>query len=107
MSLEGKTAIVTGASSGIGASTVRKLRDAGVRVAGGARRVDRIDADVALPLDVTDEASVVRFVEQAVAELSGLDIVFNNAGLALGRYPFTESTEEDEAACSTRISMEL
>jgi 3-hydroxy acid dehydrogenase / malonic semialdehyde reductase len=96
MRLEGKTAIVTGASSGIGASTVRKLRQAGVRVAGGARRVDRIDAEIALPLDVTDEASVVAFVEQAVAELGGLDILFNNAGLALGRYPFTESTEADE-----------
>ena len=48
MELEGKTAIVTGASSGIGASTVRKLREAGVRVVGGARRVERIDADVAL-----------------------------------------------------------
>ena len=37
------------------------------------------------------------FVEQAVAELGGVDILFNNAGLALGRYPFTESNEEDEA----------
>ena len=55
--LSGRTAIVTGASSGIGASTVRKLREVGVRVAGGARRVERIDADVALELDVTDEAS--------------------------------------------------
>ena len=50
-----KTAIVTGASSGIGAATVRKLREAGVRVVGGARRVERIEADLALPLDVTDE----------------------------------------------------
>jgi NADP-dependent 3-hydroxy acid dehydrogenase YdfG len=95
--LEGKSAIVTGASSGIGASTVRKLRDAGVRVVGGARRVERIDADVALPLDVTDEESSAAFVTRAVSELGGgVDILFNNAGLALGRYPFTESTLEDE-----------
>jgi NADP-dependent 3-hydroxy acid dehydrogenase YdfG len=95
--LEGKTAIVTGASSGIGASTVRKLREAGVRVVGGARRVERIDADVALPLDVTDEESSAAFVKRAVSELGGgVDILFNNAGLALGRYPFTESTLEDE-----------
>ena len=60
MELAGKTAIVTGASSGIGAATVRQLREAGVRVAGGARRVERVDADVALPLDVTDEASQPR-----------------------------------------------
>jgi NADP-dependent 3-hydroxy acid dehydrogenase YdfG len=97
MELAGKTAVVTGASSGIGASTVRKLREAGVRVAGGARRLERVDADVALPLDVTDEASSAAFVEAAVAELGGIDILFNNAGLALGRVPFEESTEDVEA----------
>ena len=97
MELEGKTAIVTGASSGIGAATVRRLRDAGVRVAGGARRVERIEADVALPLDVMDRESAAAFVEGAVAELGGIDVLFNNAGLALGRYPFWESNEEDES----------
>jgi 3-hydroxy acid dehydrogenase/malonic semialdehyde reductase len=95
--LAGKTAIVTGASSGIGAATVRKLREAGVRVAGGARRVERVDADLALPLDVTDEESAAAFVGRAAAELDGIDILFNNAGLALGRYPFWESTLEDES----------
>jgi 3-hydroxy acid dehydrogenase / malonic semialdehyde reductase len=94
--LHGKAAIVTGASSGIGAATVRKLRDAGVRVAGGARRVERLEADVALELDVTDEASSTAFVEAAVAALGGVDILFNNAGLALGRAPFTDSTADDE-----------
>jgi 3-hydroxy acid dehydrogenase / malonic semialdehyde reductase len=97
MELAGKTAVVTGASSGIGAATVRKLREAGVRVAGGARRLERVDADIALPLDVTDEASSAAFVEQAVAELGGIDHLFNNAGLALGRVPFEESTEDVEA----------
>jgi 3-hydroxy acid dehydrogenase/malonic semialdehyde reductase len=97
MELEGKTAIVTGASSGIGAATVRKLRKAGVRVAGGARRVERIEADVALPLDVTDEESCAAFVGRAASELGGIDILYNNAGLALGRYPFWESNPEDEA----------
>jgi NADP-dependent 3-hydroxy acid dehydrogenase YdfG len=96
VSLEGKTAVVTGASSGIGAATARKLREAGVRVAGGARRVDRVDADLALELDVTDEASAAAFVEAAVADLGGIDILFNNAGLALGRYPFWDSSKEDE-----------
>lgn len=96
MSLEGKTAIVTGASSGIGAATVRQLREAGVRVVGGARRVERIDADVALALDVLDPASCAAFVDAAVAELGGVDILFNNAGLALGRYPFSESLAADE-----------
>ena len=96
MGLEGKTAVVTGASSGIGAAVVRDLRSAGVRVAGGARRVERVDADVTLELDVTDVASCERFVGEAVEALGGLDILFNNAGLALGRYPVTDSTEEDE-----------
>jgi NADP-dependent 3-hydroxy acid dehydrogenase YdfG len=96
--LTGKTAVVTGASSGIGASTTRKLREAGVRVVGGARRVERVEADVALPLDVTDESSCRTFVDEAVAALGAIDILFNNAGLALGREPFTDSTEEDERA---------
>jgi 3-hydroxy acid dehydrogenase / malonic semialdehyde reductase len=95
--LSGKTAVVTGASSGIGAATARQLREAGVRVVGGARRVERVDADVALPLDVTDEESSRAFVDGAVEALGGVDIVFNNAGLALGRVPFTESTADDEA----------
>ncbi|MBA2295154.1 MAG: SDR family NAD(P)-dependent oxidoreductase [Actinobacteria bacterium] len=96
MNLAGKTAVVTGASSGIGAATVRKLRKAGVRVAGGARRLERVEADVPLALDVTDEESSRVFVEAAVEALGGIDILFCNAGLALGRVPFTESTEADE-----------
>jgi 3-hydroxy acid dehydrogenase / malonic semialdehyde reductase len=94
--LTGKAAIVTGASSGIGKATAGQLADAGVRVAGGARRVDRLETEIALELDVTDVESCKRFVDEAVRQLGGLDILFNNAGLALGRYPFDESTEEDE-----------
>jgi 3-hydroxy acid dehydrogenase/malonic semialdehyde reductase len=95
--LAGKTAIVTGASSGIGASTARALAREGARVAGGARRVERLDTDVRLELDVTDPESCARFVEEAIAALGGgLDILFNNAGLSIGRDPFWESTEEDE-----------
>ena len=94
--LEGKTAIVTGASSGIGAAIARALAAQDVRVAGGARRVEQLETEVKLELDVTDPASCERFVEQAVAELGGLDILVNNAGLGLGRDPFDASTEEDE-----------
>ena len=96
MRLDGKTAIVTGASSGIGAATVRALRAAGARVAAGARRADRLDADVPLALDVTDPASCERFVSEAVERLGGLDVLVNGAGLALGRDPFWDSSEEDE-----------
>jgi 3-hydroxy acid dehydrogenase / malonic semialdehyde reductase len=94
--LQGKTAIVTGASSGIGAATARALRREGVRVAVGARRADRLEGDLALELDVTDRASCEAFVDRAVSELGGLDVLVNAAGLALGRDPFDASTDEDE-----------
>ena len=95
--LTGKRAIVTGASSGIGRATAAALAAAGARVAGGARRVERLETEIALELDVTDPASCDRFVAEAVERLGGLDILVNNAGLALGRAPFDESNEEDEA----------
>ena len=94
--LEGRTAIVTGASSGIGAAIARALVAEGARVAGGARRVDRLETEIQLELDVTDPASSERFVEEAVRELGRLDILVNNAGLGLGRDPFDDSSEEDE-----------
>ena len=97
VTLEGKVAVVTGASSGIGAATARRLRAAGARVAGGARRVDQVAADLALPLDVRDPESCSSFVDGVVSEFGGVDILFNNAGLALGRYPVWESNEEDES----------
>jgi 3-hydroxy acid dehydrogenase/malonic semialdehyde reductase len=98
LDLSGKTAIITGASSGIGQATARALAAAGVKVAGGARRVERLETEIALELDVTDAESCARFVEAAVAQLGGrIDILFNNAGLALGRAPFDESSEEDES----------
>ncbi len=93
--LEGKTAVVTGASSGIGAATAQALARAGARVIGGARRPNLIEEPVvALELDVTDTASCERFVTEVAG--GGIDILVNAAGLALGREPFEQSTEEDE-----------
>jgi 3-hydroxy acid dehydrogenase / malonic semialdehyde reductase len=95
--LEGKSAVVTGASSGIGAATALALAAEGARVVGGARRVERIQAPLTpLELDVTDPDSCERFVKAATEELTGVDILVNAAGLALGRDLFDESTEEDE-----------
>jgi 3-hydroxy acid dehydrogenase / malonic semialdehyde reductase len=94
--LAGKTAIVTGASSGIGLATDRALRAAGVRTGVGARRQDLLEGDVAHPLDVADAASAERFTERMREELGGFDILVNAAGLALGREPFDRSTEVDE-----------
>jgi 3-hydroxy acid dehydrogenase/malonic semialdehyde reductase len=96
-SLEGRSAVVTGASSGIGAATALALAREGARVVGGARRSDRIQPPVTpLELDVTDPTSCELFVKAANEELSGVDILVNAAGLALGRDVFDESTEEDE-----------
>ena len=100
--LEGKKAIVTGASSGIGAATAQALAREGAVVAVGARRLDRLtglgEGFIALELDVTDPESSASFVASAVHRLEGLDILVNNAGLALGRDLFDDSTEEDEQA---------
>jgi NADP-dependent 3-hydroxy acid dehydrogenase YdfG len=94
--LDGKAAVVTGASSGIGAATAARLRREGARVAVGARRTDRLEGDLALELDVRDPASCEHFVGRVVDELGPLDVLVNAAGLALGRDPFDASTEEDE-----------
>ncbi|HEX9378296.1 MAG TPA: SDR family NAD(P)-dependent oxidoreductase [Gaiellaceae bacterium] len=95
--LEGKSAVVTGASSGIGAATALALAREGARVVGGARRVERIQPPLTpLELDVTDPDSCERFVKAATEELTDVDILINAAGLALGRDLFDESTEEDE-----------
>src|SRR5919198_478556 len=94
--LAGKRALVTGASSGIGAATARALTAAGARVAGCARRAERLQTEVAVALDVNDAEGSRRFVDEAVARLGGIDILVNNAGLSRGRDPVWESHEGDE-----------
>ena len=85
-----KKAVVTGASSGIGAATARRLAAEGYQVFLAARRTDRIEAlateigGVAVPTDVTDPASVAVLAER-VGET--LDVLVNNAGGAFGLEP--------------------
>jgi NADP-dependent 3-hydroxy acid dehydrogenase YdfG len=92
MELKGKIALVTGASSGIGAATAKKLAQAGVKVGVAARRVGRLDALVeeiraaggeafAIEMDVTRPEAVRSGVAALVDRYGTLDIVFANAGL--------------------------
>ncbi len=103
--LEGRTAVVTGASSGIGAATAVALAEAGARLALGARRVERVEELAArlpgeghfvAPLDVTDRESCGLFVSEAASRLGRLDVLINNAGLALGRTTIQDADEADE-----------
>jgi NAD(P)-dependent dehydrogenase (short-subunit alcohol dehydrogenase family) len=92
--LDGKTALVTGASSGLGWRFATTLAAAGARVALAARRIERLEAlkaeieraggrAHALALDVTDVASVRAGVAAAEAALGPLDILVNNSGVSV------------------------
>lgn len=90
--LDGRVALVTGASSGIGEATALALAEAGARVAIGARRRDRLDAlagrivsagaeALVLEADLADEAQAARIVRDTEARFGRLDILVNNAGI--------------------------
>ncbi len=92
--LEGTVALVTGASSGIGAATVASLAAHGAAVALAARRTDRLDTvateirenggtALVLEADVTDQQQAIDAVERTAAELGRLDTLVNNAGVML------------------------
>jgi NAD(P)-dependent dehydrogenase (short-subunit alcohol dehydrogenase family) len=95
-----RTALVTGASSGIGEATALQLAELGFTVYAGARRVDRMSelADRGIrtrPVDVTDDPSMVALVETIIAETGRIDVLVNNAGY--GMYGALEDVPIDEA----------
>ena len=91
MTLTGKTAVVTGASSGIGEATARLLAQRGCNVALAARREDRLkdlaaelgEGALAVPTDVTDAATCEALVSRAVDHFGSVDTLVANAGLGL------------------------
>ena len=114
-SLEGETAIVTGASAGIGTETCRQLAAAGANVVLAARSEDRL-ADLAaeletahdtetlvVPTDVRDEAAVDALIEETVDTFGGFDVLVNNAGLARGSDLETMATEQYETMQETNV----
>ncbi|WP_455448945.1 SDR family oxidoreductase [Natrinema thermotolerans] len=113
--LESKTAIVTGASSGIGAATCHELADGGANVVLAARSEDRLsdlaadlEADhgvetLAVPTDVREESAVDALLAAAVDRFGGIDVLVNNAGLARGSDVESMTTEAYETMQETNV----
>lgn len=99
---DGQVAVITGASSGIGAATARALSANGYRVALLARRADRIRAladelgagAIAIEADVTDRDALVAAADRVQRELGGADVLVNNAGVML-LGPFSSEQRAD------------
>ncbi|HEX6828675.1 MAG TPA: SDR family NAD(P)-dependent oxidoreductase, partial [Burkholderiales bacterium] len=96
-------ALITGASSGFGAAIARRFARDGVRIIAAGRRRDRLDtlaaelgpACLPLALDVRDRGEVERAVAALPAEFAEVDVLVNNAGLALGLEPAQRASLDD------------
>jgi NAD(P)-dependent dehydrogenase (short-subunit alcohol dehydrogenase family) len=109
--LDGRVAIVTGASSGLGARFARVLASAGASVAVAARRLDRLEAlaqelpnAAAFACDVSEPASASALVEGAVARFGRVDILVNNAGVVDVVAAENEPLEQFEATVAVNLT---
>jgi len=113
-SLAGKTVLVSGASSGIGAHLARAAGRAGARVVLGARRVERLQAvaeeirqaggsALVVALDVTDRDSVEAAFDTAEATFGTVDVVLNNAGIGNGQRALEVSEEDWRGMLATNL----
>lgn len=114
--LEGRTAVVTGASSGLGVTFAKALAANGANVVVSARRVDRLDqiaaelggedaGVVAVPCDVTDSAAVDALIETAWTRFGRVDILVNNAGTAGDGGPVPERLPDELFEATVRVNL--
>lgn len=115
VSLSGRTALITGASSGIGTAAAHALAREGVDLTLAARREEQLDAIAAevesehgvetlvIPTDVRDEDAVESMVDKATDQFDGLDILLNNAGLGRGGEVESLSTEDYRLMQETNV----
>ena len=112
--LTGKTALITGASSGLGRHFAKLLAKCGARVAIGARRMDKLVSlaeeiraasgeALMVELDVTDEASVGKAVAQVADAMVGIDILVNNAGIVVAKPALELSVTDWDMTIATNL----
>lgn len=114
MNLKDKVAVVTGASSGIGAATARAFGREGMCVALTARRVDRLESIVmeiersggralVVPSDMRERESLQALIDRTLAEFDHIDVLFNNAGL--GRLGWLEQLDPQDVRLQLDVNL--
>ena len=113
--IKGKNAVVTGASSGIGAQWAKALASQGVNVAIVARRAERLEENkkyiekeygvkcIAVPCDITDEEQIKNMAGKVLEEFGNIDILVNNAGVVIKGAFLDQTTEDWDKVLNTNL----